>query len=113
MLGIEVQGLTALRGPLAFLAGVPGIALNEEVVLHGEDGSSRSGRVLAVSESEAVLELFGATAGLALSGCAVHFRGRPTQVGVGREMLGRVFDGSGRPRDGLPQPAFDEWRPVL
>jgi V/A-type H+/Na+-transporting ATPase subunit B len=113
MLGIEVQGLTALRGPLAFLSGVPGIALNEEVELHGEDGSSRSGRVLAVSETEAVLELFGATAGLALEGCNVHFRGRPTQIGVGREMLGRVFDGTGRPRDGLPQPAFDEWRPVL
>jgi V/A-type H+-transporting ATPase subunit B len=69
--------------------------------------------VLSVSETEAVLELFGATSGLALDGCSVHFRGRPTQVGVGREMLGRVFDGTGRPRDGLPQPAFDEWRPVL
>ncbi|HTO98593.1 MAG TPA: V-type ATP synthase subunit B [Myxococcales bacterium] len=112
MLGIEVQGLTALRGPLAFLAGVPGIALNEEVELRGGDGISRAGRVLAVSEGEAVLELFGSPAGLSLGNCSVQFRGRPIQIGVGKEMLGRVFDGSGNPRDGLPRPAFDERRPV-
>jgi V/A-type H+-transporting ATPase subunit B len=112
MLGIEVQGLTALRGPLAFLAGVPGIALNEEVELRGGDGTSRAGRVLAVSEGEAVLELFGSSSGLALGNCSVQFRGRSIQIGVGREMLGRVFDGSGNPRDGLPRPAFDERRPI-
>ena len=112
MLGIEVQGLSALRGPLAFLAGVPGIALNEEVELRGDDGSSRAGRVLAVSEREAVLELFGATAGLALGGCSIQFRGRPIQIGVGKEMLGRIFDGSGQPRDGLPQAAFEDRRAV-
>ncbi len=112
MLGVEVQGLSALRGPLAFLAGVPGIALDEEVELRGEDGSSRAGRVLAVSDREAVLELFGVTSGLALRGCSIQFRGRPIQIGVGKEMLGRIFDGSGRPRDGLPRPAFDERRSV-
>ena len=112
MLGVEVHGLSALRGPLAFLAGVPGIALHEEVELRGDDGSSRSGRVLAVSRAEAVVELFGTSAGLALDGCSVQFRGRPIQIGVGKEMLGRIFDGSGKPRDGLPPPAFEDRRAV-
>lgn len=110
--GVEYRGLKSLRGPLAFVAGVPGVAFHEHVELEGPDGIPRLGRVLAVSGDAAVIEVFGGTSGLTLDGCRVRFHGRPLMFGVGKELLGRVFDGVGRPRDGLPPPLVDEERPI-
>lgn len=109
---LEIRGLDGLRGPLAFVSGVPGTALGEEVELLPDDGPARVGRVLSVSEAAAVVELFGAREGLALERCRLRFQRRPLRIGVGRELLGRVFDGLGRPRDGLPPPLVDEERPI-
>jgi V/A-type H+-transporting ATPase subunit B len=72
------------------------------------DGSTRLGQVLEVSERRAVVELWGESAGLRPAELRVRFRGRPLQVPVAREMLGRSFDGLGRPRDGLPRPLWEE-----
>jgi len=110
--GFEYRGLDGLRGPLAFVRGVAGAAYHEHVELLGGDGPPRIGRVLSVTGDAAVLEVFGQTDGLALERCRVRFHGRPLGLGVGRELLGRIFDGLGRPRDGLPPPLADEERPV-
>jgi len=67
-------------------------------------GESRLGQVLEVSEDRAVIELWGESAGLRPGELRVRFLGRPFHVPVAREMLGRTFDGLGRPRDGLPDP---------
>ncbi|HET9752899.1 MAG TPA: V-type ATP synthase subunit B [Myxococcales bacterium] len=112
MPGIEIQGLDALRGPLAFVPGIPGVSVHEEVELTGGDGASRVGRVLSVSRDAAVVEIFGPTAGLSLPKSSMRFRGSPLQIGVGREMLGRVLDALGRPRDGLPLPAVEDVRSI-
>lgn len=109
---LELRGLDGLRGPLAFVSGVPGAALGEEVELVPDDGPPRFGRVLSVTEEAAVIELFGPSEGIALARCRLRFHRRPLRIGVGRELLGRVFDGLGRPRDGLPPPLVDEERPV-
>jgi V/A-type H+-transporting ATPase subunit B len=110
--GLEFRGLTGLRGPLAFVQDVPAVSFHEHVEIVASDGSTMTGRVLAVAERVATIEIFGATDGLSLSHTRVRFHGRPLALGVGRELLGRVFDGLGRPRDGLPPPIASEERPV-
>lgn len=110
--GLEVRGLRALRGPLAFVHGVPTAAFHEHVEVITPDGSRITGRVLAVSGDVATIEIFGPTDGLSLQRTRVRFAGAPLALGVGRELLGRVFDGLGRPRDGLPPPRIVDERHV-
>ena len=110
--GLEVRGLSALRGPLAFVHGVPAAAFHEHVEVITPDGARIAGRVLAVSGDMATIEIFGPTDGLSLQRTRVRFAGTPLTLGVGRELLGRVFDGLGRPRDGLPPPRRADERHV-
>jgi len=110
--GLERLGLAELRGPLAFVEGVAGIAFHDQVDLLGSDGTTRSGRVLSTTDRGAIIEVFGTTDGLQLAGSRLAFRGSALRFGVGPELLGRVFDGLGRPRDGLPPPAFAALRDV-
>jgi V/A-type H+-transporting ATPase subunit B len=110
--GLEFRGLTGLRGPLAFVQDVPAVAFHEHVDIVAGDGSTLTGRVLAVTGRTATIEIFGATDGLSLAQTRVRFHGRPLTLGVGRELLGRVFDGIGRPRDGLPPPICEEERAI-
>jgi len=110
--GLERLGLSELRGPLAFVEGVDGIAFHELVDLVGSDGETRPGRVLSTTERGAVIEVFGVTDGLQLETSRIRFHGSPMRFGVGPELLGRVFDGLGRPRDDLPAPACVERRAI-
>lgn len=110
--GIERRGIAELHGPLAMIDGVSGISVDEQVEVVGSDDVARAGRVLTTSESRIVVEVFGVTDGLATGGTRVRFAGRPPHLGVGPEMLGRLFDGTGHPRDGLPPPAPAELRPI-
>jgi V/A-type H+-transporting ATPase subunit B len=110
--GLEYRGLRALRGPLAFVEGLERAGFHEQVEVEAADGARHAGRVLAVTEDAAVVEIFGPTAGLTLEGCRLRLSGGPVRIGVGRELLGRVFDGLGRPRDGLPPPLCAERRPI-
>jgi V/A-type H+-transporting ATPase subunit B len=109
--GLEFRGLTGLRGPLAFVQDVPGVSFHEHVDVIAGD-VVLTGRVLAVTGRAATIEIFGATDGLSLPNTRVRFHGRPLTLGVGRELLGRVFDGVGRPRDGLPPPVATEDRAI-
>lgn len=110
--GLEYRGLARARGGLAFLSGGTRLTYREHVEIFGPDGAARAGRVLAISEDAAVVEVFGGTDGLDLESCRVRCSGGPMRVPVGEEILGRVFDGLGRPRDGLPAPLAEEERPI-
>lgn len=110
--GLEYRGLSRLRGPLAYIDGVHDVGFHEQASLLGSDGRVRPARVLAIERDRALLEVFGDTDGLQLDGCRVRFTGAPLRVGVGPELLGRVFDGLGRPRDGLAAPVVREWRSI-
>jgi V/A-type H+/Na+-transporting ATPase subunit B len=109
---VEYRGLGSLHGPLAFVRGVAGAALHERVEVLAPGAAPREGRVLSTTREGAVVELFAASEGLALDRARVRFHGRPFRIGVGRELLGRVFDGLGRPRDGLPPPIPDDERDI-
>jgi V/A-type H+-transporting ATPase subunit B len=110
--GVELRGLAGLRGPLAFVRGIRGAGFQEHVEVRAADGSQVTGRVLAVAGDTATIEMFGPAEGLALDRTRIRFHGRPLTLGVGRELLGRVFDGVGQPRDGLPPPRVVEERPI-
>jgi V/A-type H+-transporting ATPase subunit B len=110
--GLEYRGLSGVRGSLAFLSGARELAYRDQIEIVLDDGSTRPARVLAVSSEAAVLEVFGGGEGVRLDGARVRLTGGPLTFGVGDEMLGRVFDGMGRPRDGLPPPVALEKRAI-
>lgn len=103
---IEYTNIAGISGPLVFVQGVKGVGLGEIVEIR--DGSTlRIGQTLEVDEDKAVVQVFEGTSGLALEGMRVSFVGSALEIPVDRTMLGRVFDGLGRPIDGFPQVITD------
>lgn len=98
--------VTGIEGPLVFLDRVVNATLGEAVEVEGADGAIRLGRIVALDEARIVVELLEDTAGLGIDDVIVRFRGEPMMMALGPGLLGRVFDGVGRPRDGgAPVPA--------
>jgi V/A-type H+-transporting ATPase subunit B len=89
-------------GPLLIFERVRGVGLGEIVTITAHDGSQRLGQVLELDGNLAVVQVFEGTAGLDLDRTVARFSGRGAEIGVGLSMLGRIFDGSGRPLDGGP-----------
>ncbi|MDR2656146.1 MAG: V-type ATP synthase subunit B [Oscillospiraceae bacterium] len=101
MKNIQMMGLSSINGPLVALDGVPFVSFDEMVELSLADGGRRSGRVVQIEGGRAVVQVFEGTQGLSLVNTMTRFTGRPMELPVSYEMLGRVFDGAGRPIDGL------------
>ena len=98
---VEHSGLSEINGSLVVLEGVKE-PMNEEMVeLHLDDGSLRHGRVVAIEGDKAVIQVFEGSRGLSMVNTRSTFLGRPMELGLSDEILGRVFDGMGRPIDGL------------
>ncbi len=96
----EYRNIREVAGPLMLIEGVEGVTYNElgEIVL--ESGEVRRCKVLEVNGDKALVQLFESAAGINLSTSKVRFKGRGIELAVSEEMLGRVFDGLGRPIDG-------------
>jgi len=90
-------------GPLMFLEGVDDVSYGEIAEIRGAYGKVKRGRVLEVEEGKALVQVFEGTDGLSPGVARVRFLGKGLELGVSPEMLGRVFDGFGRPRDGGPE----------
>lgn len=91
---------------------VSGVAYDELVEVRAPDGEVRLGQVLDVTTSTALVQIFGGTDALSRSSTRSRFLGHSLRIPVSEEMLGRVFDGLGRPKDGLPPPLSKEFRDV-
>ena len=100
-MAIEYLGLSQINGPLAVLEGVRGAAFDEIVQLRLDDGSKRLGRVIEVYEDKAVLQVFEGTDGMSLENTRTTLTGHPMELALSPAILGRTFDGIGRPIDGL------------
>ena len=91
--------------------GVEGVTYNELVDIIGAGGEIRRGKVLEVNRDKAVVQLFESSQGLKISDSRARFLGHSQQLAVSRDMLGRVFDGMGNPRDGgepvIPEKTMD------
>ncbi len=110
--GLEYRGVREINGPLVFVDGVTGVGFDDLVEITDADGQQRLGQVLDVSAKAAVIQVFGGTQSLSNSATRLRFLGTSLQVPVSREMLGRVFDGLGRPKDGLPEVLSHDRRDV-
>ncbi len=110
--GLEYRGVSQVDGPLVFVQGISGVGYDELVEIVTPSGEERLGQVLDVSETAAVVQVFGGTDGLSNAGTRVRFLAEPMRVPVSKRMLGRVFDGLGRPKDGLPQVIGGDLRDV-
>ncbi|MBQ7835456.1 MAG: V-type ATP synthase subunit B [Ruminiclostridium sp.] len=104
---IQYSGLTDINGPLVCLEGVSGVAYDEIASLQLADGSKRLGRVVQMEGDKVILQVFEGTSGLSLENTKTTFHGKPLEIPLSTEMLGRVFNGAGKPIDGLG-PVFAE-----
>ncbi len=100
-MNLQYVGLNEINGPLVVLDGVEGASYDEVVDIRLNDGSARIGRVVEISGNKAVLQVFEGTNGLSLKNTRTRFMGRPMEMPLSPEILGRVFNGAGRPVDGL------------
>jgi V/A-type H+-transporting ATPase subunit B len=98
----EYKTITQISGPLVFVEGVSDIGYSEIVEIALPSGERKKGQVLDTQKGIAVVQVFGPTTGINLSDTTVKFLGETMQLGVSGEMLGRVFNGLGEPRDRGP-----------
>jgi len=108
----EVLGVSRIEGPLVFVEGIGNVGYDEVVEIIDSRGQLRHGRVLEVGEGLAVIEVFAGTSGLSIDGTRIHFMGTPYHIPVTEEMLGRIFNGLGRPLDGGPEPLADRYADI-
>lgn len=105
----EYRTARQIIGPLVLLEDVEGITYGELTDIKLPDGSFRRGRVLEVNGNKALVQVFEGTSGLAPETMTVKFLGKGLELGVSQDMLGRVFDGSGRPIDDGPPIIPEKW----
>lgn len=98
---IQYAGLSEINGPLVCLQGVKGVAYDEIGEITLSDGSKRLGRVVEMQGDKVVLQVFEGTNGISLSNTKIAFSGKPLEIPLSTEMLGRTFSGAGKPIDGL------------
>ena len=96
----EYKTIREIVGPLMLVEGVKGVKYDELVEVEQEDGSVRNGNVLDINGDKALVQLFEGAAGLKISTAKARFLGKSIELPVSEDMLGRVFDGMGRPKDG-------------
>ena len=100
---LTVEGAaTRLEGPLLFLRRTVDAGLGDAVEVRGADGRARVGRVAAIDADAMTIEVLESTSGLSLRGTVVRFVGEPLSFGLAPSILGRVFNGVGKPIDGGP-----------
>ncbi len=107
----EYKTIREVVGPLMVVDGVQGVTYNELVDVVCADGDIRRGKVLEINREKAVVQLFENSQGLQISTSKARFTGHGQQLSCSRDMLGRVFDGMGNPRDGgapvIPEKVLD------
>lgn len=100
-MSLQYLGLNEVNGPLVVLDQVEGVSYDEVAEIRLEDGTERIGRVVEIAGDKVVLQVFEGTKGLSLKNTRTKFTGKPMEMPLSEEVLGRVFNGAGKPIDGL------------
>ena len=107
----EYKTIREIVGPLMLVEGVEGVKYNEMVEIVAADGAIRRGKVLEINRDKALVQLFEPSQGIQISSSKARFLGKSMELAVSEDMLGRVFDGIGNPRDGgapvIPEDRLD------
>ncbi len=99
----EYKTVTEVVGPLMVVEGIEGVKYEELVEIEMHNGERRRGKVLEITNDKAMVQLFEGSSGINLQGTSVRFLGRPLELGVSEDMIGRIFDGLGSPIDNGPK----------
>ena len=113
----EYKTIREVVGPLMLVEGGLGVKYDELVEICQDNGETRKGKVLEVNRDKALVQLFEPSQGLKISTAKARFLGRSLSLNVSEDMLGRVFDGMGNPKDGgspiIPEMRLDvNGRPI-
>lgn len=98
---MEYMGLKSISGSLVILQGIKEASFEEIVEIKTDEGDVRIGKIIELAKDYTVVQVYEGTHGLSLKNTVTRPSGKPMEFGVSREILGRVFDGAGRPIDGL------------
>ena len=98
---LEHIGLKEINGSLVVLDDVDNASNEEMVELHLDDGSVRAGRIVKIDGKRVVIQVFEGTRGVSMVNTHTRLSGHPMELPLSPEILGRVFDGLGRPIDGM------------
>ena len=111
-MAIEYLGLSEINGPLVVLEGVENAAFDEIVEFKMNDGNEkRLGRIIEIYQDKAMIQVFEGSERMSLSNTHTKLTGHPMEVALSSDILGRTFNGIGKPIDGLP-PVSGEKRDV-
>jgi len=110
--GLTYTGASRMEGLLVAVERVRDAGYDELVEITGPGGEPRLGRVLDISEELALVQVLEGTGGLSGRTVRARFLGESLRLPVSENMLGRVFDGLGRPMDGGPPPLSEDRRDV-
>jgi V/A-type H+/Na+-transporting ATPase subunit B len=111
-IGFEYKGVSSISGPIIVVENVKNVGYDELVSVKTQNGETRLGKVIQVSQKAVMVQVFEGSTGLSLSQTRTRFLGHSLEVPVSTEMLGRVMNSFGEPIDGHPRFFTDEKRDV-
>lgn len=94
-------GLKEINGPLIVLDDVENAGFDELVEIHLQNGDRRQGRIVQIEGKRVIIQVFEGTNELSMENSTTHFTGKPLKIPLSLELLGRIFNGAGKPIDGL------------
>lgn len=100
-MAIEYLGLSSINGPLIVLEGIQDAFFDEIVEFTVSGKEKKMGRIIELYEDKAIIQVFEGTQNMSLLNTHTKLSGHPMEIALSPEMLGRTFDGIGRPIDGL------------
>ena len=100
-MSLQYIGLQEINGPLVALDHVKNASYDEMVEIQLTSGETRKGRVVQIEGERVILQVFEGTNSLSLANTKTKLLGRPMELPVSKEILGRIFNGAGSPIDGL------------
>ena len=105
---VEYKKVVKVEGPLMVLSNVRDAAYGEMVAIRLDNDVVRKGKIIKIDGSNAIIQVFEGTAGISTRNAGVEFKGEPMSIPLSPEILGRTFNGSGEPIDGLYQVVSSE-----
>lgn len=109
---LRYSGLTEIKGSLIAVEGVRGAVYDEMVEIYLDSGAIRHGRVTQIEGDKAIIQVFEGTRFISLSNSQVRFTGKPMELALSPDILGRIFSGAGIPIDGLGEIAAEKYMDV-
>jgi len=106
---IKYLKIKKIEGPLIILEGVKDASFDEMVEIEIEGREIRKGKVVQIDRDRVIIQVFEGTTGMSLTNTRISFAGKPLEIALSKDILGRVFNGIGEPLDGAPLFSADKY----